>query len=299
MLPAIKPLLGPAARALRSKRIVFVADGALANVPFAALQAPGPGRRPLVVDHEIVVAPSGLQLYAMRLAAGRRTRTRDRIAVIADPVYARNDARARWVDPGFQDFARLPGAAREAQEIAEIARTRNLDVLDVTGFEANRQLVMSGRLSGYGIITFATAVQVDPEFPALSALVLSQLDEAGHALPERGRLYAFDIARLHLPAGLVVLSSCRTAMGSPITGREQVGLAEAFFMAGARSILANVWDAEDAATAILMGRFYRNLLRGGEYPVAALRSAQLEMMLDSQWHQPRFWAGYELEGDWW
>src|SRR6185295_19843966 len=52
-------LLGPVASELKKKRLFIVSEGVLQYIPFAALPDPQGGDwRALVVDHEIVSAPS-------------------------------------------------------------------------------------------------------------------------------------------------------------------------------------------------------------------------------------------------
>src|SRR5262249_12160684 len=50
-------LLGPVSSLIAKKRLLIVAEGALQYLPFAALPEPGK-RSPLIVEHEIVTAPS-------------------------------------------------------------------------------------------------------------------------------------------------------------------------------------------------------------------------------------------------
>ncbi len=67
-----------------------------------------------------------------------------------------------------------------------------------------------------------------------------------------------------LDADLVVLSACRTALGAEGRGDGLLGFAQAFLQAGARCVVLARWNADDTATALLMVRFYENLL--GRWP---------------------------------
>ena len=66
--------------------------------------------------------------------------------------------------------------------------------------------------------------------------------------------------------------------------------------AGARRVVASLWQVDDQATAQLMTRFYRHMLAGGERPAAALRAAQLELAADPRFSAPYFWAGFVHPG---
>src|SRR4029077_20951512 len=84
-----------------------------------------------------------------------------------------------------------------------------------------------------------------------------QLEQPG----SDGRLTAEMI--LHnwkLDADLVVLSACQSALGKQVGGEGYLGFAQALFLAGARSLVLSLWQVDDTATALLMVRFYQNLL---------------------------------------
>ena len=68
--------------------------------------------------------------------------------------------------------------------------------------------------------------------------------------------------------------------------------------AGAERVVASLWQVDDLATAKLMQRFYRGMLKDGLAPAAALRLAQLELAREKRWSSPYFWAGFVLQGDW-
>lgn len=266
-------LLAPAAALLEGKRLVVVPDGALHYVPFAALPAPGTDE-PLVVRHEVVTLPSASTLGAIRREA--RPPSAATLAVVADPVFAAEDARK---------LGRLPFSREEADALLALAPPAGR--LGALGADASRDTVLSGRLADYRLVHFATHGILDAENPELSGLLLSD-----------GFLRAHEIYRLSLPADLVVLSACRTALGREMRGEGLVGLTRGFLHAGARGVLVSLWEVEDRATAELMRRFYRGMLKEGRPPAAALRQAQASLRREPGWEAPYFWAGFVLQGDW-
>jgi CHAT domain-containing protein len=103
---------------------------------------------------------------------------------------------------------------------------------------------------------------------------------------------------LKLGADLVVLSACETALGREIRGEGLIGLTQGFMTAGARTVVASLWQVPDRATAELMRQFYGYMLNDGLTPAAALRKAQLDSAAQRRWSDPYFWGGFVLVGDW-
>ena len=274
--------------------------------------------RPLILDHEIVSLPSASALAIQRQGLRDRKPAPNAVAVIADPVFSVSDARlgvrsktgaAKQVqgdssantriiehlaDNSGLAIRRLKFTRQEADQIlAEAPRGKNLRAVD---FRANRAIATGSELSNYRYVHFATHGYIDSERPDLSAIVLSLVDEEGK--PEDGFLRAHEIYNLYLPAELVVLSACETGLGREIKGEGLVGLTRGFMYAGARRVVVSLWNVNDKATAELMARFYRGMLREKKTPVAALRSAQIEMSRQRQWQSPYYWSAFVLQGEW-
>jgi len=191
-------------------------------------------------------------------------------------------------------LGRLPFSRREADVIVALApRTQ---ALQATGFEANREAATSTRLAEYRIVHFATHGVLNARRPELSGIVLSLFDERGQK--QDGFLRLHDVYNLRLDADLVVLSGCQTALGKDLKGEGLVGLTRGFMYAGARSVVASLWQVDDESTAELMKRFYRAMLKENRRPADALRAAQLEMSRDKRWYAPFYWAGFVLQGEW-
>ena len=100
-----------------------------------------------------------------------------------------------------------------------------------------------------------------------SALILAQDKLPKDLRPEagepflNGQLSASEVLEYwKLDAELVTLSACETAIGKSGGGDGMLGFAQAFLLAGSRSVCLSLWKVDDTATALLMDRFYRNLL---------------------------------------
>ena len=336
-------ILGPIIEQIQGKRLLIVGDGVLEYIPFAALPVPAspdkrkitPFRRqvPLVAEHEIINLPSMSILAELRQQMARRPAASKAIAVLADPVFSRNDERVKPVKipgssrpeismhgaapystlsglssgilnrslsdvrlRGGREFylPRLPFTRREARKILAVSPKReSMAALD---FKASRAIMFSPELEQYRVVHIATHGLIDSKNPSFSGVVLSMVDERGK--PQDGFLGLDDIYNLTLNADLVVLSACQTGLGKEIEGEGLVGMTQGFMHAGARRVLASLWNADDAATAELMANLYKAMEQDKMRPAAALRQAQLQMWRRKRWNDPYYWAGFQLQGDW-
>ncbi len=298
--------------------------------PAGTPEQPRAGFTPLIAEHEVVTLPSASVMALIREGLrGRRPAPRA-VAVLADPVFDAEDER---VASGSHAAGRRPGARRPAQgggggtgtPGAALRALRNFEGFGegeglgrllfsrreanaimasvpagegmlALGFGASRAVATSPALSQYRIVHFATHGLLNSEFPELSGIVLSLFDEAGAR--QDGFLQLHEIYNLDLPADLVVLSACQTALGKEVRGEGLMGLTRGFMYAGAARVIASLWKVDDAATAELMGEFYRAMLGEGMRPAEALRAAQVRMWQKDRWQSPYYWAAFTLQGEW-
>jgi CHAT domain-containing protein len=276
----------------------------------------------------VVSLPSASALAIQRTELAGRQLAPKMLAVIADPVFDRSDARFTAPATETSDktqtqaialnsertlehlaeasddksnittrrlvIPRLPFTRQEADQL--LALTAKASSFRATDFQASRATVLDPALGHYRYVHFATHGFLDSERPGLSALVLSMVDAQGK--PQDGFLRANDIYNLKLPAELVVLSACQTGLGKEIKGEGLVGLTRGFMYAGAARVVVSLWSVNDKATAELMTKFYEKMLKQGERPAAALRAAQVEMWKKKQWQSPYYWAAFTMQGEW-
>lgn len=107
-------------------------------------------------------------------------------------------------------------------------------------------------------------------------------------------LYGFDISRMNLSAQLVVLSACNTALGLYRPGEGLLSFVLSFVDGGVPSVVASLWQVDEAATKKLMVEFYRQLRKGQSYSAALARAKQC--LIDNGYSDPFYWAGFVLYG---
>jgi tetratricopeptide (TPR) repeat protein len=169
---------------------------------------------------------------------------------------------------------RLPGTRIEAASLQQLF-DKDAPVQLLVDSDASEQhlneLAQRGELSKYRYIHLATHGEVNDTFPLRSAVILSrdhlpgdnqrtELLLSGQPIPD-GRLEAEEaLQRWNLQCDLVTLSACQTALGKYERGEGFVGFAQSLILCGTRSVCLSLWKVDDTATALLMERFYQNLL---------------------------------------
>jgi hypothetical protein len=167
---------------------------------------------------------------------------------------------------------RLPGSRVEAETLSAIFARLGRSVEILTDSDASEQrlelLRQDGTLFHARYIHLGTHGEVNEQKPLQSAVILAQdglsdpltqLLEGGRVFD--GRLTAQEVLlKWKLDAELVTLSSCQSALGQHEIGEGFLGFAQTFLIVGSRSVCLSLWDADDGGTALLMQRFYTNLL---------------------------------------
>jgi CHAT domain-containing protein/tetratricopeptide (TPR) repeat protein len=166
-----------------------------------------------------------------------------------------------------EHYAELPGTQVEVARLAQLFDPK--DVTTLTRADATEQrlddLRRAGALKGYRYLHLATHGQANDVRAFESALILTPPAKppevrVGEPYLE-GRLTAGEVLDYwHLDADLVTLSACDSGLGRKGGGDGLLGFAQAFLLAGSRSVCLTLWQVDDTATALLMDRFYRNLL---------------------------------------
>jgi CHAT domain-containing protein len=157
------------------------------------------------------------------------------------------------------------------------------------GENARRSRFLAALSVRPAVIHLATHVLTPPERREQAFLAFGLGPSAGAEL-----LATSDVAMLHVPGSLVVMSGCATASGDALAGAGLLGLTRAWLMAGASAVVATGWPVRDS-DGEFFSRFY-NLLRGST-AAEALRRTQAEMAHSDTWRRaPAYWASYQVTG---
>jgi CHAT domain-containing protein len=309
-VPKISPSANDAFEAgVVNRYIGIFPDGNLNLVAFQALHT---GSAFLGDLHKIWYVGSALDLGVMSRSA---LNPKYAVDVFADPDF-------RFTVPaggaGNSDLSFLGGAPIEPLSAtkAEAAAIKALlpGAMIHEGSEASRQRFLD--MPAPGILHLATHGMFMDEGAAPSAgplettdtpanapyhgLALAPLIGTGFVLagspsdPMGGVVSATDILNMNLTGTqLVVLSACETARGFVRPGDSVYGLRQAFLLAGAETVVASLWEIDDAATQSLMTRYYKNLARGLGRLEAMVEAARKEK---KQHPHPAYWAAFTVMG---
>lgn len=258
-------LLPPEALELEDATLLIAPHQSLHQFPFQALQV----KSKFLAERVTVAYSPTLQTYAQVCESVRRS-SMDAVLLA-----------------GFQTFeGGLQGLEHTRREVNQIQRQYPGTTVLWQDQETRSRFLdwnQSGRLRDFSILHFATHATVHAGAPHLSAIRLGNED-----------LTVSDISTFVLNARLVTLSACSGNIGDGGSGDEWVSLARSFFYAGARALVASLWQVDDESTTKLMSTLYKELSKG-EPISASLRSAQLELIRSGA--SPYQWAPFVAIGD--
>ena len=265
--------------------LVFVLHDELSTVPVSALYDCDAGRIRNDCDgHRARGGGSGAYLvekYAVAVAPG---------LTLLDPRPIGQDARQALLvglTEGVQGYRPLDEVKREIEQVGAIMGGQVLMNADFTRARVASEL----DARPFTVVHIASHAQfradVRSSFVVAYDTKLSMNDLESLMNVSRFR---------DEPVELLTLSACETAVGDDLAA---LGLAGIAVKAGARSALASLWAVDDAATAILVPEFYRQLRVAGTSKARALQRAQIGMLgSEHAFSHPRFWAPFLMIGNW-
>ncbi|MFC6083691.1 CHAT domain-containing tetratricopeptide repeat protein [Sphaerisporangium aureirubrum] len=271
--------------------LCIAADGPIHDLPLHALPLPEDGRA-LVTQHAIVQVGSATAL--LKLAGQPPARA-------GSKAYAAGVAAREDIDPN-----------RLERDVELLVHDRDWQVTQDTGPRATVDAAIAG-LSQSSIGHLAGHGWFDTVEPMDSGVFLAYKGERPTKYPYtvevRTRLdhllTARRLAREGLRLDLLTLRACSTARRDAYSAGYLEGIVHALLHSGIRSIVATLWDVDDASSRRLYTDFYRHLWGGanslGKPPWQALWHAQRAMLEHptEPWEShPYHWAALTLFGIW-
>jgi CHAT domain-containing protein len=247
--------------------LVFVPDGALRNIPMAALHD---GQKYLIEKFAVAVTP-GLTLMEPKPF------NKEGIALVANGL-----------STGVQGFSPLQYVPEELQSLRKLFG--GTELMNQNFVKPNLQKEFSQE-NNYTIVHIASHGHFDSDAKKTFILTFDgklTLDELeGLIRPAQLR---------DKPVELLTLSACQTAAGDD---RAALGLAGVAIKAGARSAFATLWFVNDKSSASLVSDFYAQLRDHPDISKArALERAQMKLLSDPRYAHPCYWAPYLILGNW-
>ena len=246
--------------------LVFVPDGPLRTIPFAALHN---GENYLIENYAIAYTPS-LTLTGTRSGGARA------LTVLGVGL-----------TEAVGDFSPLPYVKQEMEAVQKFFEGTVLLDQEFSA-EQFREELSKGTYNIVHLATHASFKRRDHDTFIRARdreITMDQLEEMIGVLK-----YGAEAPEL------ITFSACETALGDD---QAALGLAGSAIKAGAKSALASLWRIDDEATAEMIPEFYRHLQMDKQGNKAtALRHAQLKMIESSEFSHPTYWSPFLLIGNW-
>jgi CHAT domain-containing protein len=265
----------------KNANIFIVPDGGLNSLNFETLK-PQPGRY-WIEDVTIANAPS-LQLLSGTHASGAKLS--GKLLLVGNPVTAEAGA--------DNPYPELPKAAKQMESIQKYFPEERQQVF--TREQASPTAYLGNNPGQFSYIHFVAHGTASRTNPLDSAIILSRDAAQGNAANQDDsfKLYARQIiATQPLRAELVTISACYSTGNRTYSGEGLVGLSWAFLYKGAHNVVAALWDVSDDSVPQLVDEFYGELKKG-KPTAAALRMAKLSLLHSSMFHNPFYWAPFQL-----
>lgn len=274
-------LVAPAKALLAGNAKIFIIpDGSLNNLNFETIVVDDPKPHYWIEDADVVnasslrVLASSLGREGVRESARKNNRPR-KLLLIGDSVAP------------SKEYPELPRAGEQMASVARHFPATREQVYQRD--QATPAAYLTNNPEKFSHIHFVAHGTASRLSPLDSAIVLSKSPVETDSF----KLYARDIVQHPMHADLVTISACYGAGSRAYSGEGLVGLAWAFLRAGAHNVIASLWEVTDASTEQLMDRFYDEMNKGAS-PDVALRAAKLSLLHGSAFHNPFYWAPFQL-----
>lgn len=258
-----------------SSSIVFVPDGPLFGLPFAALR--DRARNVYLIETKTVSVSPSASFYIEGGAAEESAKPASTsVLVFGASIFDRAT---------FDRLASLSQVEEEARAVGRIYPGSTLRV----GWEATK-VRFAQEVGHYEIVHFVGHTVAVAGLPSSSMMIFAPSGPRDSGGLHVSELYTFNFTKTRI----VVLSSCATGF-NPNAGSNLLGFVQPFLSRRVNAVLASLWDVSDHWTSDLAVEFHRQLQKN-RVPALALRKAQVEQIhsKNSYLSSPSSWAVLQL-----
>jgi len=300
--------------------INIIPDSILLNLPYNALitKSTNIKSKPnsfleapwLIRNYSVSLVPSVKSFYMLRQLANKPSGKNDFLGFGKSQFgknnnesldIAENEYFLRGINltKSLNLLAALPETRNEINGIAEIFSPSKTKVyLDKEASELN---LRKENLNDYKIISFATHALMGGESDLTwePALIFTSGDTSNSL--DDGIVTASEISALSLNANLVILSACNTfSSDGSIDGSRLSGLANSFFLAGARSLAITQWPVYSKMAEVITTRMVSEGINNSRGVAESLRRTMLYLLehpIKGYNSHPKYWAPFIIAGN--
>ena len=284
-----KYLLDPLKKEIKNndKWIISPSDS-LAAIPFETLNFKGE-KEPIIIKHQIsyVQSLSVLVRLDKRGKTYQKIKNRGTLFAMGAPIYeskSNTNLSQKWNN--------LKGAKKELIALEKLFKGTNQRIYkDADATETKLKILnKQGELSRYRYMVFSTHGDLNTNIPALSSIVLGQVNNPSGV---DGYITAGEWPDYNLKSDLMVLSACKTGLGKVVGGEGIMGLPYALYVAGNKNTILTLWSISDDITVEFITSFFTKI-KAGVGQVKALAATKREFI--KRRVQPKYWAAFVLYG---
>ncbi len=274
-------LIQPIAKKLQ-KELIIVPDGLLCYVPFELLIEQPAAKNRYFRSHQYLIQKHAISYqYASSLLVNQERNN-----------LLNNSQKLLAIAPIFDKKHPILNPLKHNRKEAELIQSAIGGALWNQGKDSKTKLIQ--QLPSFSLLHLSTHGVLNDVAPEHSYIAFT--NQSDNLFAEQ--LTVAEIYNLRLTTEMVVLSACKTAEGALSRGEGLLSLAHAFTYAGAKSLVASLWNVDDRHTPKLMESYYK-YLKAGQSKSIALQQAKKDYLATATQEEafPFYWAAFILIGD--
>ena len=263
------------------KKIYFAVDGVLRFIPFHALE---------YQDSYLIEKFTVSYLPSLSSFLNFKGNVKPlKFFGIGHPKY--NSIKKNLIKTrGFQDLASFSSLPETQDEIIAISKAFNSQKILLQDEATKENFLSNTMLHKNSMIYFATH-----NIPFGNFIT----DEPGLALTpiyndQSGVLTISEISKNNFSGSIIALSACKTFDASFEDNAAYSGIAQSFFLAGAKGVYTTMWDIESISASVFNKYLFSNYQSNSDIPESMQETARefISGKLGQDYKDPFYWAPY-------